>query len=133
MAVKLHPDVEIIQYSVVIEGRDPITVPVSGADKIEIKIPENSKYVITAHFKTKRVLKDFKYQQVVKKHGVTVKNRSLDVGTYEPSDKVYSKEFPEDTTPGGFLIRGVYPATSTYFDGDEELMTVEWSLEITKK
>jgi len=128
-----HPDIEIVQFSISIEGQEPTFVPVLGAEKIEFKSPENSKYVISIHFKAKKTLKDFKYKQVVKRHGITVKSRELEVGDYEASEELYVKEFPEDTTPGGFIVRGVYPATSTYFANDEELMTTEWSLEITKK
>lgn len=128
-----HPDVEILQFSISIEGGEPEIVPVLGAEKIEFKIPENSKYVISIHFKAKKTLKNFRYVQVVKRHGITVKNRELEVGDYEASDEIYVKQFPEDNTPGGFIVRGVYPATSTYYANDEELMTTEWSLEITKK
>lgn len=136
MPLAKHPDLEILKFVANIEGREPLEVIVKGADKIDIKIPENSKYSMTVFFHVKnRTLKNLKYIQVIKKAGVTVKQRELEIGEeFEPSEeKVYSKTFPEDTTPGGFLFRGLYPATSTYYAGDEELMVVDWQLEITKK
>lgn len=136
MAIATHPDLEILKFEVNVEGRDPVTVDVKNADSILFKIPENSKYHLTVFFHVKnRTLKNLRYQQNIKKAGITVKQRDLDIGDeYAPSEEtVYSKSFPEDVTPGGFLFRGTYPATSTYYAGDEELMVVEWSLEITKK
>lgn len=135
MTLATHPDLEIIQFTVNIEGREPTVVQVAGADSIDFKIPESSKYSMTVHFKVKnRTLNDLKYKQVVKRHGITFKQRELAIGdSFEPSEEIYTKTFEEDSTPGGFLIRGTYPATSTYFAGSEELFTAEWSLEITKK
>merc|ERR1712080_727972 len=102
------PDVEIAKFVTKVEGIDEvIETPVSGADKVSVKIPESSNYVMTIHFKAKTDLKDFRYKQVVKRKGITVKNREVEIGDYAASDEVYLKEFPQDSTPGGFLIRGV--------------------------
>ncbi|ABN67679.1 predicted protein [Scheffersomyces stipitis CBS 6054] len=129
-----HPDLEVIKFVTNVVGRDPIETPVSGAETIDVKIPESSKFVMTIHFKVKnRALKNFKYKQVVKKAGITIRNQEFLIGDYEPSDEVYTKDFPEDTTPGGFLMRGVYPSHSLYFDEVEQLLDVKWDLEITKK
>lgn len=136
MPLATHPDLKIIKFVVHVEGKDPVTVDVAGADKIEFKIPESSNYYTTVYFQVKnRTLTDLKYKQVVKRHGITFKQHDYDIGpSYEPSDEtVYSKDFEKDTTPGGFLVRATYPCTSTYYAGDEELYTVEWTLEITKK
>lgn len=134
MVSSVHPDLDILRFTVKVEGHEPVTVNAADEDKIEFKIPENSTYTFTVHFLVKnRPLKGLRYTQVIKRHGVTVKNRELEIGDYEPSTSEYSKEFPADTTPGGFLVRGLYNATSTYFAGDEELKAVEWTLEITKK
>lgn len=130
---RTHPDIEIIKFGVLVnEGEE--TFVDTQLESIHFVIPENSKYVITAYFYVKnRPLENLRYKYVVKKHGIPMKNRELEMGNYEPSDELYSKTFPEDTTPGGFLVRGTFPAVSTYYAGDEELMTVEWSLEVTKK
>lgn len=134
MPLPTHPDLEVIKFEVRVEGKEPVFVQVAGADSIDFKIPENSKYVTVIHFKVKnRSLKNLRYKQVVKKGGFALKTKEIELGDYEPSDEIYAKETPEDTTPGGFMFRGSYPAESTYYVGDEELYTAEWSLEITKK
>ncbi|CCE86511.1 Piso0_005006 [Millerozyma farinosa CBS 7064] len=133
MSEDIREILEIVKFGIEINGGEEIFVDVLGADKIEFKIPESSKYVTTLYFRVKdKPIKGFKYKQVVKKHGLTVKSREIDIGDYEPSDELYSKRFPEDETPGGFLVRGVYPATSTYYVNGEEV-SVDWTLEIVKK
>ncbi|EDK36389.2 hypothetical protein PGUG_00487 [Meyerozyma guilliermondii ATCC 6260] len=128
------PDVEIVKFVTKVEGIDEvIETPVSGADKVSVKIPESSNYVMTIHFKAKTDLKDFRYKQVVKRKGITVKNREVEIGDYAASDEVYSKEFPQDSTPGGFLIRGVYNAKSNYQANGKDILIVEWELEIVSK
>ena len=115
------PDVEIVKFVTKVEGIDEvIETPVSGADKVSVKIPESSNYVMTIHFKAKTDLKDFRYKQVVKRKGITVKNREV-------------KEFPQDSTPGGFLIRCVDNAKSNYQANGKDILIVEWELEIVSK
>lgn len=127
-------EVEIVKFVTKVEGIDePIETPVAGADKVEVKIPESSNYVMTIHFRAKNDLKNFRYKQVVKRKGITVKSREVEIGDYTASDEVYSKEFPQDSTPGGFFIRGVYNATSNYQANDKDVLVVEWSLEIVSK
>lgn len=136
MPLATHPDLQIIKFVVHVEGEEPVEVPVDGADSIEFKIPESSNYYTTVYFKVKnRTLKDLKYKQIVKRHGITFKQHEYEIGpSYEPSEEtVYSKDFAKDTTPGGFLVRATYPCTSTYYADGEELYTAEWTLEITKK
>lgn len=127
-------DVEIVKFVTKVEGVDePIETPVSGADKVEVKIPESSNYVMTIHFKAKKDLKGFRYKQVVKRKGITVKSREVEIGDYDASDEVYSKEFAPDSTPGGFLVRGVYDAKSNYQANGGDILVVNWSLEIVSK
>jgi hypothetical protein len=133
MPLPTCPDFEVIKFEVTVEGGESFDVPVKDADSIHIKVPENSKYVTTIHFKVKKDLKGFTYKQQVKKAGIVVKTREIELGDYEANDEVYSKEFPEDTTPGGFLFRGQFPAVSTYCANGEELLVVEWITEVTKK
>ncbi|KAK6462314.1 immunoglobulin E-set [Scheffersomyces coipomensis] len=130
-----HPDLQIIKFVVNVDGQEPSEVQVEGAEDIIFNIPESSKYYTTIHFKVKnRELKNVKYKQVVRKAGLVIKQRELDLGPeFQPSDEVYTTDFPEDTTPGGFFIRGTYPSTSTYYADDEELFTSDWTLTITKK
>lgn len=136
MVTDKHPDLEIIKFVIQVEGKEPATVQVAGADKIVFKIPESSKYNSTVYFKVKnRPLKNLKYKQIVKKAGVTIKTREEEIGQeFEPSEEeIYSKTFPDDETPGGFFVRGSYYCTSQYYAGDEELILADWVLEIGKK
>ncbi|CAK9436751.1 uncharacterized protein LODBEIA_P12730 [Lodderomyces beijingensis] len=133
MAIPTHPDLIPIEFVLHVVGKDPVTIPVRGVDSINIKIPGGAKYFMTIKFQVKnRTLKDIKYKQNVKKGGITIRARELEIGTFEPSEtEIYTKDFPEDETPGGWLLRGNYYATSTYYAGDELLMAVDWTLEIT--
>lgn len=135
MVASTHPDLDILKFVVNIEGREPDVVEVKGNDKIVFKIPENSKYSMTVYFTVaNNSLKGLKYKQVIKKGGIPFKTRELEFGAdYDPSEEIYSKTFPEDQTPGGYFIRGTYYATSTYYANGEELMAVDWTLEIVKK
>lgn len=133
-----HPDVTIQQFTVNVVGREPEVVVVSPDKPIHFKIPESSKYTMTIRFSVQNnTLKDFKYHQTIKRAGLTVKLREMEVGPeFAPSTEenpYYEVTFPEDETPGGFLVRAQYPSTSTYYANGEELWTSEWTLEIVKK
>ena len=90
---------------------------------------------MTMHFQVKnKKYEDLRYIQVAKKAGITIRTRELEIGTYEPSEEtVYTKDFPEDETPGSWLARGIYSCNSTYYAGDEELFSNDWNLEIVAK
>ncbi|CUM63967.1 uncharacterized protein PRCAT00001555001 [Priceomyces carsonii] len=134
MVLTTHPDLELIKIYVEIEGLDPIEVPLGKGD-IEVKIPEHTKYTQTFHFKVKnKPLKKFWFKVTAKKHGITVNERTTEVGDeFEPREEEYVERLPEQETPGGFLIRGRFPTVSTYYSGDEVLIESPWTLEITKK
>ncbi|KAK6201469.1 immunoglobulin E-set [Scheffersomyces amazonensis] len=131
-----HPDLEVVKFTVEVgDSEETIDVQVEGVEDVIFNIPESSKFVTTIYFRVKnRELKDVKYKQVIKKAGVPIKTRDLELGpVFQPSDEIYSTAFPEDTTPGGFFFRGTYPATSTYYADGEELFTSDWTLTITSK
>ncbi|EMG49963.1 hypothetical protein G210_5043 [Candida maltosa Xu316] len=134
MTVFTHPDLQIIKIVININGKEPFEVPVKDADSIDVKIPGGVKYHMTLHFQVKnKKLEDIRYIQVVKKAGITIRTRELEIGTYEPSDETYSKDFPEDETPSGWLTRGNYNCASTYYTGQDELFKNDWNLEIVAK
>ncbi|RLV94823.1 hypothetical protein JA1_001495 [Spathaspora sp. JA1] len=133
MVLQRHPDFEIIKFVLKVEGEEPVDIPVKDVEEIHIQIPGGKKYFMEMHFLVKnRRLDDFKYKQVVKKAGITVRTREVEVGSYDPSEEIYVKEFPEDESPGGFFMRGHYGANSTYFAGEEQLLSNDWTLEIVK-
>ena len=128
-----HPDVEIIKFVLQVEGKEPEEIQVEGVDEFKVAIPEGSKYFMTIYFKALKDLKDFKYNQVVKKAGIVLKERDIQIGDYTASSEVYSKEFEPDVTPSGFFTRGTFPARSTYYANGAELYASDWTLEIKKK
>ena len=110
MPVETHSDFQVIKLVVNVKGKEPFDVPVKGADSITVTIPGGVKY------------------------HMTIRTRELEIGTYEPSEEtVYTKDFPEDETPGSWLARGIYSCNSTYYAGDEELFSNDWNLEIVAK
>uniref|UniRef100_A0A0L0NQQ6 Uncharacterized protein n=1 Tax=Candidozyma auris TaxID=498019 RepID=A0A0L0NQQ6_CANAR len=130
---KHHNDLDIIKFIVDFEDGSQKEVPVASVDEVVVLIPEGTTYQMTIVFKVEnRTLKNLKYKQVVKKGGIPLKNKELYIGDeYAPGE--HSKQFEKDTTPSGFLYRGTFPSTSTYYAGDEELFTSPWTLEVTKK
>lgn len=131
-----NSNLEIIKFVLEIVGEDPVDIPVAGvADKIQMKIPENTKYNITLHFKVKsEAIKDFKYKQEVRRAGIPFRTREIEIGPlFEPLEEVYTKRFDEDETPGGWALRANYSCTSTYYSGEDQLRAVDWGLEIVKK
>ncbi|AOW27003.1 hypothetical protein MG5_01354 [Candida albicans P57072] len=135
MPVETHSDFQVIKLVVNVKGKEPFDVPVKGADSITVTIPGGVKYHMTMHFQVKnKKYEDLRYIQVAKKAGITIRTRELEIGTYEPSEEtVYTKDFPEDETPGSWLARGIYSCNSTYYAGDEELFSNDWNLEIVAK
>ncbi|QWU86152.1 hypothetical protein CA3LBN_000370 [Candidozyma haemuli] len=132
---KHHDDLDIIKFIVNFEDGSSREVPVADVDEVIVSIPEGTTYQMSIVFKvSNRTLKGLKYKQVVKKGGIPLKTRELYIGDeFAPSEEYHTKQFEKDTTPSGFLYRGKFPSTSTYFAGDEELFTSDWTLEVTKK
>lgn len=132
---KHHDDLDIIKFIVDFEDGTQKEVPVASVDDVLFSIPEGTTYQMTIVFEVKnRTLKNLKYKQVIRKGGIPLKSKEFFMGEeFAPLDEPYKTTFEKDTTPAGFLYRGSFPSTSTYFAGDEELFTSEWTLEISKK
>ncbi|EGV64594.1 hypothetical protein PSN45_004909 [Yamadazyma tenuis] len=135
MGIPESGEYEILKFVLKIEGREELlTVPVAGAENIEMSIPEGTNYVVTIYFKINKPVKNFKYIQIGRKAGIVVKRTERILGeSFEPREEPYSVEFDQETTPAGFLFRGKTPMTSTYYIDDKEIQTVDWTVEITKK
>lgn len=133
MPIKINDNLTVTKFTVKVEGEEPFTVD-AGAPDLKVKITESSKYVTTIHFTvTGAPVKGFHYKQVVKKAILSLKLREIDIGDFEPSDTEYTFDFPEDTTPGGFLLRGNFPIVLTYSVGGKELVTIDWTTEVVAK
>ncbi|KAI5957036.1 hypothetical protein CANMA_004449 [Candida margitis] len=130
-----HPDFTPFQNVVHVEGKEPEVIELEGrTEPLHVKIPGGAKFHTTVKFKVKnRKMENLRYKQVVKKGGIPFKTKMVELGTREPSEtEVYEVETEEEVSPGGWVTRGVYQAFSTYYEGDEELLTNQWTLEITK-
>lgn len=133
MPIKVNDNLTVSKFTVKVEGKEPFTVEIGGPD-LKVQIPESSKYVTTIHFTvTGAPVKAFKYKQVAKTGGIPIKSREVEIGDYEPREEEYTYDFPEDTTPGGFLLRGNYPVTLTYYVDGEELVVNDWTTEVMAK
>lgn len=125
---------EVMKFTVEVEGTEGIqTVQVKDNDNIYMAIPEGSKYTTTIHFQANVPLKDFKYIQIGKKAGITVKKTERILGDFEPREELYSVTFEPDTTPSGFLFRGQCQMTSTYYLEGKEVHAADWIVDIVKK
>lgn len=130
----LHPDIEVLKYTLNVAGRDPVDVQVAGNDDIRFEIPEGTEYNMTIHFLVKNnTLKDLEYKQEIKKVGFVVKTREVKIGPeFTPSDEPYVVDFEKDTTPKGFMYRGTFDCTSTYRANGEVLFSQDWTLTVSK-
>lgn len=134
MVLAQHENLVLIKNTMRVEGKEPIDFQILGVEAIHVKIPEGTKYRQTLQFEVKgRKLKNFRLHQEFKKAGITVRTRDLEFGEYEESEEPLTVDYPEDETPSGFFARGVVHATSMYYDGDELLISHDWTLEIVKK
>ncbi|KAI5957037.1 hypothetical protein CANMA_004450 [Candida margitis] len=132
MSIHQHPDFIPYQYVVYVEGKDPETVQIEGSESVHTKIPGGVKFHQVVRFKVKnRKMENLRFVQITKKAGITFKKTEIKLGTFEPSEtEIYEVETPEDETPGSWLTRGTYPCTTTYYEGDKELYTDSWTLEL---
>lgn len=130
-----HKDLVINKFIVTYEDGKTEEVQVEGVDLVVVKIPEGTVYQMTIEFFVKnRTLNKLRYKQEFKKGGIVLKTKNLYVGdSFEPTEEPHRVTFEKDTSPSGFLFRGSFPATSTYYADDEELFVSPWTLEISKK
>lgn len=135
MTLPIGEEFEVIKFTVKVDGQEGVsTVPVKDNDNIYMSIPEGTKYTTSIHFKVFKPIKNFKYIQIGKKAGITVKKTEKYLGdSFEPQDEDYVIEFPEDETPAGFFFRGKVAMNSTYYLGDKDVLSVDWTVDITKK
>lgn len=107
-------------------------------EEIHFKLPEHSTYTIILEFKVKkRPLRSLRYSHVVKKHGLPMKTRNdlmCEIAVVNDEKlPLHRISLPPEKLPGGMMIRGVYPAVSTFTEGEEPLFKVDWKIEIIKK
>lgn len=98
-------------------------------------IPEHATYTVTIQYKVKHTpIKKLNYYEVVKKGPIPLKTRKQYISDEaQPTEDFQTITFPPDKVPGGMLVRGTYPATSTFYADGNEIITCPFSLEIVKK
>lgn len=130
-----HPNLEILSFTVSYEDGTSYEVPVKGTKSIDLKIPEDTTYQMTIHFRVKEItLSNLKYTQEVKALGIVVRRRDVEIGAeFAPRDEPYDVTFEKDTTPKGMMLRGNYNCVSTYYANDEVLFEAPWKLAVTRK
>lgn len=126
---------DVIKFTLNVEGKEPEEVQVKGNDDIHFDIPEGTEYFMEIHFVVKKeVLKDLKYKQEIKKAGFVVKSREVKIGPeFEPREEPYLVKFDKDQTPLGFVFRGNFDCTSTYSANDKILFSNNWTLTVSRK
>lgn len=102
-----------------------------------IKIKESSVFQIKIFFKIqKEIITGLRYQQNIKKAGISLDKLNNQLGSYAPSTQSqpeYSITLPEIEAPSGFLGRGSYSIVSKFVDDDKvNHLTLNWGVEITK-
>lgn len=130
-----HPDLLVCEMQLDVAGEEPVIVDLQTADSMAMKVPERTVYSFLIRFKVRNnTLRNLRYNMVLRRAGIPLDSRALSIGEeFVPQDDVYVKRFEDDETPGGFIFRGTYSVTSTFYADDVELMKYDWTLEITKK
>lgn len=130
-----HSNLEILKFTVNLEDGTTYDVQVKGNDDVKVEIPENTEYQMTIHFLVKEAeLKDLSYKQSIKKFGIVMKTKTVEVGPeFQPREEPYLVTFAKDVTPGGMMTRGDFACTSTYTANGEVLFEAHWTLLITQK
>lgn len=105
--------------------------------RLHFVLPEKSTYILTIRYRAKRPLGKLGYHQVVKKHGIPFDTRKLPIGDNiapnTDAEPHYEVTFEPHTLPSGALVRGKYPATSTFVENSEPIFSCDWTIEIVKK
>ena len=129
--VRMEIDVDGFDEKVVY-STDMEVVP----EKMHMILPEYCTYHLTIYYRVKkRAIKNLHYYHGVKKAGIAIKTRNLDIGDVEPNegDTLHKAVFEADTLPGGYFIRGTYPANTIFLEDKKPIFNFDWNIEIAKK
>jgi len=106
--------------------------------RLHFKLPEYCTYTLTIHYRVKeRPLKGLTYKHVVKKHGVPLHSRNYKISDECPVNNeespIHVAKFPPETLPGGSVLRGTYPARSTFVENGKSILKCPWTIELIKQ
>lgn len=134
---------DVIAMEVTVDGFEGEKIVYSTSmepmpEKIHIILPEYCTYHLVIHYRVKeKPVKKLHYYHAVKKAGIPIKTRNLDLGAEVVPNKTpedyYVAKFEPDTLPGGMFIRGTYPANTIFLEDGKQLFELFWNIEIAKK
>ncbi|KAL3003356.1 hypothetical protein AAZX31_08G103000 [Glycine max] len=118
-------------------GRPDLILPIpftSDAKKSIFTLKEGSQYQLKFSFTvSNNIVSGLKYTNVVWKTGLRVDNTKKMLGTYSPSQELYTYELEEETTPSGLFARGTYSARTKFVDDDRKCyLDTSYHFEIQK-
>ena len=136
-----NDDLELCAMTIAIDGHDQPLRYSQDMDempqRLHFVLPEKSTYTLTIRYRAKRPIRLLGYHQVVKKHGIPFDTRKLPIGDNivpNTDDNPYHEvTFPPHTLPSGSLVRGKYPATSTFLENGKAIFSCEWIIEIVER
>ncbi|XP_027171726.1 rho GDP-dissociation inhibitor 1-like [Coffea eugenioides] len=133
----LDPEVKILSLSIVTTDRPAIILPIpeDGNPKgLWFTLKEGSHYSLKFSFTvSNNILSGFRYTNTVWKTGIKVDSRKAMLGTFSPQQEPYTYETPEESTPSGFLARGLYSARSKFVDDDNRCyLEINYTFDIRK-
>lgn len=125
MTIKVDGHDEVLAFS-----RDMHPMP----QRLHFILPEYSVYHLTIRYYVKqRPLRNLTYHQTVKKSGIVVDSRDLNMVQDARHGEYFEHTFIPGGVPGGAFLRSEYPAKSTIKENGEKIWSYKWTLEITKK
>lgn len=97
--------------------------------KTTIVIKESTDYQFFVEFKVQNdIVSALRFVNTISKAGITVEKKNFMMGSYAPSEDMYSYKSPVFTAPSGMLARGSYKARTKFID---DYQTVHLDLEYT--
>ncbi|KAJ5681412.1 Rho-GDP dissociation inhibitor [Penicillium maclennaniae] len=125
-----------------IEGREDITLDVSTPDSRKklsehpIKIKEGAIYQMKIVFRVRfDVITGLKYLEEKKRRGVLIEKSDTLMGSYAPvleGQPDFEVTFGGEEAPSGMGVFGRYDVTSSFADGRNNYLDVQWAYEVTE-
>lgn len=125
------PEINIVRIHVTANGEVILDEP----EIKHVKVPEGALVQTTVYFKLKGgPVKGLRNKKGNAKGGITIRTTEFTLGDFgEDEEEVHEVKFPEESAPSGFLLRGQYSSTSSYYVGDELIKEHNYITEIVKK
>lgn len=136
---KTEPEVTFTSLRIVVEGRDPIVLPIpktgqpAGGHHFVLK--EKCVYRLQFEFTVRNeLLLGLVYSNKVWRMGKQVHKRRMMLGAYGPQEGPYTFLTEEEVTPSGMLARGHYTAKTIFLDDDGRVhLEYDYTFDIKKE